>query len=271
MNNAKQKKEIVQTVVMSFLQGLELKKLQQQPLTKQEADWAANKSGLANYVYFQKECQIVPHEHKNSPINGRSSNHTTSQESKKDSEDVHVISESSVYKAIKALEDDEAIVFNGKYYQIKQNKATRFERFPLLKIAPTIPISYLPLNDIAVFRVPKRYEDAIVSYINSVFYSNDVYCVALSGLIICFDIQLPKSSKYVKKKQSLVDRLQKVLRDFDLYEYTEVDSSIGYTEAQIQNQARKQHDEQASIEASYGGTVSLSAPRHVAKRKQQDE
>ena len=53
MSNDKQKKEIVQDIVIDFLQVLELKKLQQQPLSKQEADWASNKAGLSDYVYFQ--------------------------------------------------------------------------------------------------------------------------------------------------------------------------------------------------------------------------
>ena len=271
MSNAKQKKEIVQDIVIDFLQVLELKKLQQQPLSTQEADWASNKAGLSDYVYFQTKCPVVPPEDTNSPINTGTISHGTSPNNETGSKDVHTISFSSVYKAIKALEDTGVIEHTGTYYQLKQNKATRFERFPLLKIAPTIPISHLPLNDIAVFRVPQRYADAIASFINSVFYSNDVYCIALSGLIICFDIQLPESSKYVQKKQSLVDRLQKVLRDFNLYECTDVDPSIGYTEAQIQNQARKHHEEQAALEASYGGTVSLPTPRHIGKRKQHDE
>ena len=171
MSNNKQKREIVQTIVIDFLHELELKKLQQKTLSKQEYAWIATKTGLANYVYFQSKCQIVPPEDKKTPIVTGVANHGTSQEIKTVSREVHEISPSSVYKAIKALEDTQVIEYTGKYFQIKQNKETRFERFPLLKIAPTIPISYLPLNDIAVFRVPKRYEDAIVSYINSEFYT----------------------------------------------------------------------------------------------------
>lgn len=254
------KKEIVKAIIKSFLESIEAKKIQGIPLTQQETKWISQKNRLIDYVYAQKEPRVLPPDSRdfqngNNDIDSRTL----------------FISDSSIYIAITEMMRDGIIEFKDGHFQIKRTNSERYSLHPILKIAPHLPITHMPLDDIAVFRVPERYAAEVSHYLNSQFLENDIYTVAVSGLIICLDVKLPGNSEYICKKESVEKRVRKSLKDFKFNDHTGKIIAPCYTQQQVlemravNDWEREKH--LRSMEASSGGKITKRSARKIKRKK----
>ena len=263
-----QKKETVKSIILSLLERMETKKIQGVSLTNDEVRWISGLKGLTDYVYSQNTIQIVSTER-----NGENT------KAKIDKEKMLEISESTIYKAIRELQDDQLIEIENKCYQIKHTDTERYAKYPILKIAPQLSVTHLPIENLAVFRVPIRYAEEIAHYLNDSFFSNDIYTVAISGLIICMDIALPSKSKYAAKKGSVEKRVKKKLKEFNMTKYTDKEIAPGYEAEELEIKREKEvlkameasiKDIEASFKdevPSYGGNIENRPVRKVKCKK----
>jgi hypothetical protein len=253
MANDLLKKDYVKTIIHLFLLEIERKKFNNIPLSQDELRWISNKQNLLYYVYEQKTHPVY------------TTDQNVAREDKKST-----IGESTIYNAIREMEDDGIIECKNRQFQIKRTSADLVTEHPIIKIAPQLQVTNLPLDDIALFRVPKRYASEIAHYINTQFYCNDICCVATGGFILCFDIKLPPQSKFITKREPLVKRVTKVLRKFNLAAIKDSDEYTGYTEAEIEQQHAKlsltSHEHQAAQEVSYGGKIVVPVKRKIKKK-----
>lgn len=260
MANDLWKKDRVKWIISLFLQEIEQKKLNGNTLTDEERRWISNKSTLTDYVYSQNKHPVYTTDQ-------------TTEIGKEGANKYQHISELSIYAAISEMERDQIIERKDRQYQIKRTTDEKYKLHPILGIAPKLQVTHLPLDDIALFRVPERYACEIAHYLNTQFFCDDICCVALAGYILCFDIQLPPKSKFAKKSNSLVTRVKKALKDFDRNTIKNSESHSGITHVQLEaQQAKLQQDvllEKRDFENltvnSYGGTIRIPVKRKIKK------
>lgn len=248
------KKDYVKMIIQIFLLEIEQKKANSIPLSLDELRWISNKQRLTEYVYAQKKHPV----------------YTTDQNIAEEDKKTRTISESSIYNAIRQLEDEGVIEVKNHQIQLKHTDAEVSTQHPILRIAPQLQITNLPLDNIALFRVPERYASEIAHYINTQFYCNDICCVSAGGFILCFDIKLPTQSKFIIKREPLVKRVTKVLRKFNLTSIKDSEEYSGYTESDVVQQYAKSslaaHEHQTAHEQSYGGKIVVPVKRKIKKK-----
>lgn len=260
----KNKKQIVKSIILSFVTHMDAKRLQGLPLTPNERFWISQKKGLEDYIYQQKECLILQSE-------------SNASRKKLDALDENAleISPATIYKAITEMEQDGIIENVDGYFRPKRTDGEHYNSHPILKIASDLPITHLPIDDFAVFHVPERYANEIAHYLNSYFYCNDIYTIAVSSLIICLDIKLPSNSKYEMKKLPLISRVKKALKDFNFVRYTDKNIEPGFNEPEAEKWRTRveesrflaQIHNQNGAAGSYGGTLKNRPVRKIKCKK----
>ena len=217
------KKDTAKSIIQSFISRMDAKKLQGLPMTSEEQHWLTQKNGLIKYVYEQKEIHVVESEARGSKAKLNNSADCPLE-----------ISYQTIYNAITEMMRDRIIEIKDGYFTLVQTNDDPHSSHPILKIASRLPITHLPLNDLVVFRVPERYAEEIAHYLNSQFFCNDIYTVAVSGLIICLDVKLPNNSKYETKRSTVETRVKTALKCFKLEKYTDKNIEPGYTPQQVE-------------------------------------
>ena len=154
----KNKKQIVKSIILSFVTHMDAKRLQGLPLTPNERFWISQKKGLEDYIYQQKECLILQSE-------------SNASRKKLDALDENAleISPATIYKAITEMEQDGIIENVDGYFRPKRNDGEPYNSHPILKIASDLPITHLPIDDFAVFHVPERYANQLQEGSNLTF------------------------------------------------------------------------------------------------------
>ena len=260
----KNKKQIVKSIILSFVTHMDAKRLQGLPLTADERFWISQKKGLEDYVYKQKEQLILAPE-----------SNTARKKLDAPDENAIEISAATIYKAITEMEQDGIIENVDGYFRPKRTDGEPYSSHPILKIASDLPITHLPIDDFAVFHVPERYANEIAHYLNSHFYCNDIYTIAVSGLIICLDIKLPTNSKYEMKKLPLRTRVKKALKDFNFVRYTDKNIEPGFNEQEAEkwrsrvaeSRFLEQIHDQIETANSYGATLKKRPVRKIKGKK----
>lgn len=259
----KNKKEIIKSIILSFIARMDTKKLQGLPLTQEERHWLSQKNGLEDYVYQQKDPRILP------PEANESRNKLESTD-----ERILEISKGTIYKAITEMVDEGIIENKDGYFRQKRTDGEPYASHPILKIASDLPITHLPIDDFVIFHVPERYADEIAHYLNSQFFCNDIYTVAVSGLIICLDIKFPDNSEYITKKSPVEIRVKEALKVFNLVNRSDKNIESGYTQQEVNkmiaaeeaDRLLQQFKDQVKQPDPHGGTI-LKRPIRKIKRK----
>lgn len=254
------KKEIVKSIIKDFVTHMDTKRLQGIPLTKDEQFWISQKNGLSQYIYHQQATPIYEPEQKES-------------KAKLDDpgEELLYISQGTIYNAITEMERGGIIEIQNGHFQMTQSDGEPYASHPILKIAPHLSITHIPVDDLVIFRAPERYADEIAHYLNSQFFCNDIYTVAVSGLIICLDVSLPEKSKYEAKHSTVEKRVKQALKYFNLEKYTDKSIEPGYTPQQVEKRRldereahlRSQVHTETEISNSYGGIIKKRPVRKI--------
>lgn len=184
------------------------------------------------------------------------------------------ISRGTISGAIDRLLGSGDIEYRNHQYRGKIQQEDRYERYPVLNMAPNIQITAMPFGDIAFYRMEKRFSGLMAEYINGHFLNDDIFAVDLGGVIMCIDQHLPKKAEVVTKRKSLAERVEKVLKEFDLRGISEFDYKDGYTESQHQallmKRAIKQEEEERARASDFGGEIKPARVRKVKKKNAQE-
>lgn len=132
----------------------------------------------------------------------------------------------TVRKAIEDLIRKHKIECFDNEYQIVLANDELLKMYPILNAAEQIEIKALEIESYLLLHIKQeKYANALCEYINSYFFSDDIYCIALGQMILCLQFILPDNSTY-EKKRPLSERLSKCLKFFPFTEISVPDDNI---------------------------------------------
>lgn len=242
MSKKQEKTNLARKLILEYLLMLHEKAKLREPLSQKEKISISKATNLVAAIYEYGKDQICE------PGLGDEGDET---EGGKGS-NLLEISVSTLGNAIRALSSEGKITLKDDGFHYAFSNEEQLNLYPVLKIAPQITITSLPVNSLAFFRVDKQYAALVTDYINSQVYIDDIHAVTLDDTIVCMDLHLPKTSKSVAKKHSFESRLHRILKCFNLQETKKFDDNLGLSEEEwaAAEEKRAAKKAQAAMEAS---------------------